>query len=96
MIAEPRWFYCDEEGPKLGKKRKMPSQPGLEEPQHKARKKHLTAQPMDSQADDLEGHMDTGGEVECAEDNMEVDAAEDEDGMEVDSPETLIVGEEVC
>ena len=95
MIAEPKWFYCDEEAPKLSKKRKMPSQPGFGDLQCKAQKKGLTTQPMDTRTDDLEGHMYTGGEVEYAEDSLHVDAPEDEDAMDVDSPESLILGVEV-
>ena len=86
LIAEPKWIYHDEESPKLGKKRKITSQPGTEQPQCKARKTQLSAQPMDSHDDDLGVHM-------CAEDSLHVDVAEDDPGtggMEVDSPEMLI------
>ena len=38
LIVEPRWFHCDDVEPKLGNKRKKPSQPGLEDLQRKAQK----------------------------------------------------------
>ena len=86
MIVEPKWFYCNETDPKLGKKRKRISEPTLQEPQHKAQKTLLTGVPR-------------SGEVECADGGIIVDIAEketpDTDSMDIDTPGTLIVREEV-
>ena len=99
LIAEPRWFYCDDAGPNLGNKRKIPSQHGIEDLQRKARKTQLTTQPTDTRTDDLEGHVPRRGEVECADDGMIVDLAEEEcptmSRMDVDTVGMLIVGDKV-
>jgi len=103
--VEPKWFYCDDMGPKLGNKRKKMSQPGSEDLQRKARKTQLTSQPMDTRTGDLEGHVPRGhkvehmDEVERMDDRMIVDLAEEGcptmSGMVVDAWGMLIEGEDV-